>query len=59
LFSVDRRTEAEYNDGFYNGVPESWIEQRVGEEVSLSRVEWLERIGEVRHVADDLLVFCD
>lgn len=51
--------EHEYDDDLYTGVPESRIEQRVGEGVASSGIEWLERIGEIRRAADGSVVFCD
>jgi len=48
--------EQEYDDDLYIGVPESAIERRVGEETSLSGVEWLERLGSVERASDDSLL---
>lgn len=51
--------EHEYADDLYAGVPESRIEQRVGEDTASSGIAWLERIGEIERGSDETLVFCE
>lgn len=44
--------EHEYDDDLYEGVPESVIKRRVGEDVATSGIEWLERIDAVQKATD-------
>lgn len=50
--SIVTLQENEYDDDLYEGVPESAIKRRVGEDVATSGIEWLEQIGDVQRASD-------
>ena len=51
--------EHEYDDGLYEGVPESAIQRRVSDETASSGIDWLEQIDAVERASDGSFVLTE
>jgi predicted nucleotidyltransferase len=51
--------EHEYDDGLYEGVPESAIQRRVSDETASSGIDWLEQIDALERASDGSFVLTE